>query len=157
MQSIATVLLAHEDQFPARAQQAGRLADPRGRLAPDRRPVLGDGEIKGGVGQGDVLGARLDKLHPQTELRLATPRRVQLGRGYIHADDTPGAGPAQPGAEVAGAASQLDHVLPSSRGQSPQLIIGHVPYAPRDLGSRPNASCAPRRCTRRCWPSRHRG
>jgi hypothetical protein len=115
------VCVAHEDELASRAQEARRLGYPPVGVAPDRRSIFGEGEVKRSMGERDVLRVRLDELEPEAELLVHRARRVQLSGRDVDADDSGGAVLLQPRAEVGGAATQLDDVEAAQVGQDVKL------------------------------------
>ena len=112
--------------------------DPGVGVAPQRRAVLGDGEVEARVRQRHVLGRGVVQREREAVLRLHRAGGLELLRGEVDADRArPAAG--EPGGDVGGAAAQLDHVQAVDRRQRADLGLRHVPGAPADLARRPVA------------------
>jgi len=98
-----------EDELAAGAQQAGGLRDPEVGVAPDARAVLGDRDVEGFVGVGDLLGVAVEEREVEAELLLVAAGGGELGFAVVDANRA-GAAAGEPGGDVAGAAAELDRV-----------------------------------------------
>ena len=121
-----------EDQPPTRPQQARRLRDPAVGVGPDRRAVLGQGEVERGVRQRDVLPHCLDERKLEPELLLHGARRRKLCGRRIDAHG-PRAALREPGREVGGAASELDDVETGDVAEDADFRLRDLEDAPVDL------------------------
>ncbi len=146
--------VAEEHEPAAGPKQPGRLGDPAVRIGPDRRAVLGQGEVEA-LGRQSRLGRiRLDERELDPCLGHHPTRRLELRRGDVDAYRA-SAVLREPRREVRGAAAELDDVEPgdvtehfssdSSIDQMPQTISSSAQFA---------APCRP--CTRRSPRSRER-
>src|SRR5215211_3611942 len=88
--------VAKEDELAARAEQAVSLANPLLGIDPDRRAVLGQGEIERRIGKGNLGGVRFDKWERDAGLSLHPPCGLELRRGDVDADRARSA-PREPG------------------------------------------------------------
>src|SRR5919204_2017209 len=101
--------VAHEDQAPTGTREARGLWNPALRISPDRCAVLRMDNVEGRVRQRYVFAGRFDQRKLDSALALQTPRRLELGRCRIDADDT-GAAAREPRREVRRPATELDDV-----------------------------------------------
>src|SRR5262249_41793141 len=103
--------VAEEDELTALTEQPRRLGDPAIRVGPDRGAVLRDDEVERCVCQRHVLSERLHELEPEPKALLTATSRRELSGSRVDADDPRSSRLLQPGAEVRGAATELDDLL----------------------------------------------
>ena len=126
----------------ADAQEPRRLGKPLRRVAPDRGAVLRDREVERIARQARLLGVRLHELEPEAELGIHAPRRIELRRSHVDADDPPRAALLQPGAEVGRAAAELDDVFARDVGQRVDVATRVPRRRPHVISSCAHASWA---------------
>src|SRR5215467_12548826 len=68
-----------EDQLSARAQEPGRLGDPRVRVAPDAGAILGDHQVERRVSEWRSLGVGMHEREGEPKLLLQPARGSKLG------------------------------------------------------------------------------
>ncbi len=83
-------------------------------------------------------GICLDERERDSEMGLTPAGRGELGGREVHTD-RPRSAPGQPGGEVGGAASELDHVQARDIPEDAELMVRDVKDAPGDLVSGPGA------------------
>ena len=105
-----------EDQLAARAQDAGRFRDPRVRVAPDARAVLGDREAKAVVSERRLLGVPVMQRERNAVLGLESTCGRELRLRVVDANRARTA-PRQPGGDIARATPELDCVETSDRSR----------------------------------------
>src|SRR5438876_908703 len=133
---------AEDDQLPAGPEQPGGLCEPQLGITPDRCAVLREDDVERRARQACPLRILQQELETEPELLVHPLRRLELGGRNVDADDTARSEALQPGAEVPGAAAELDDLLAGYLGQRPDLALGKAPLAPGDLVLSPRLASA---------------
>ena len=130
-----------EDQPAAGPQQPRGLGDPRVRVAPDARAVLGDGEVEARVRERHVLGVAVHERELEPELAPAGAGRSRAAPRELSIPTGRAPRRASQAETYAGAAAELDRVL-ARRGRR-AAARPRTPARPRCPSSaRRSPSCA---------------
>src|SRR4029078_5310432 len=114
--------VGQEHEPCSRAKYAVPLAYPEVRIAPETRAVLGDGEVERSIGQGDVLGIRLDQRKCHSRLLLHPTGGVELCRCQVDADG-PRTSAGKVRCEVRSPAPELDDIQPCDVAEHAELVL----------------------------------
>ena len=115
----ASTLLVRKTSRPPGPQEAGRLGEPAGRVAPRGHPVLADHEVERARAERDDVAGGLDQREHRAEGSLAPAGGDQLLAAEVDPD--------HPGAATSGLRRQRGGAAPSSHTSSPS----RAPSTPR--------------------------